>query len=87
MNITILADRYEDGSGDPSVEQVAAALREGGHKPSTPLVPDDIKQLAEPVLAHRLILDPEAEFDGVTPGSVVSQILMETPPPSDRQAV
>jgi MoxR-like ATPase len=51
------------------------------------VVPDDIKQLAEPVLAHRLILDPEAEFDGVTAGSVVAQILMETPPPSDRQAV
>jgi MoxR-like ATPase len=51
------------------------------------VVPDDIKQLAEPVLAHRLILDAEAEFDGVTAGSVVGQILMETPPPSDRQAV
>jgi MoxR-like ATPase len=51
------------------------------------VVPDDIKTLAEPVLAHRLILDPEAEFEGVTTSSVMSQILMETPPPSDRQAV
>jgi MoxR-like ATPase len=51
------------------------------------VVPDDIKTLAEPVLAHRLILDPEAEFDGVTTSSVMSQILMETLPPSDRQAV
>jgi MoxR-like ATPase len=51
------------------------------------VVPDDIKTLAEPVLAHRLILDPEAEFDGVTSSSVMSQILMETLPPSDRQAV
>ena len=31
------------------------------------VVPDDVKSLAEPVLAHRLVLDPEAEFDGVTP--------------------
>ncbi|MHB1171951.1 MAG: AAA family ATPase [Lacisediminihabitans sp.] len=51
------------------------------------VVPDDIKALAESVLAHRLVLDPEAEFDGVTPSSVINQILIETPPPSDRQAV
>jgi MoxR-like ATPase len=51
------------------------------------VIPDDIKVLAEPVLAHRLVLDPEAEFDGVTATSIVSQLLIETPPPSDRQAV
>jgi MoxR-like ATPase len=51
------------------------------------VVPDDVKALAEPVLAHRLVIDPEAEFDGVTPTSIMSQILMETPPPSERQAV
>ncbi|WP_165070144.1 AAA family ATPase [Marisediminicola senii] len=51
------------------------------------VIPDDVKALAEPVLAHRLILDAEAEFDGVTASSVIGQILLETPPPSDRQAV
>ena len=51
------------------------------------VIPDDVKALAEPVLAHRLVLDPEAEFDGVTPSSIMSQLLIETPPPSDRQAV
>ncbi len=51
------------------------------------VIPDDVKALAEPVLAHRLVLDPEAEFDGVTTSSVINQILIETPPPSDRQAV
>jgi MoxR-like ATPase len=51
------------------------------------VVPDDIKSLAEPVLAHRLVLDPEAEFEGVTSSSVIAQLLLETPPPSDRQAV
>ena len=50
------------------------------------VIPDDVKSLAEPVLAHRLVIDPEAEFDGVTASSVMSQILLETPPPSDRQA-
>ncbi|UOE44623.1 AAA family ATPase [Agromyces larvae] len=51
------------------------------------VVPDDVKALAEPVLAHRLILDPEAEFDGVTTSNVVAQVLIETAPPSTRQAM
>ncbi len=51
------------------------------------VVPDDVKSLAEPVLAHRLIIEPEAEFDGVTATSIIGQVLLETPPPSDRQAV
>ena len=51
------------------------------------VIPDDVKSLAEPVLSHRLVLDPEAEFDGVTPSSVIAQLLLETAPPSDRQAV
>jgi len=49
------------------------------------VVPDDVKSLVEPVLAHRLVIDAEAEFDGVTASSVMSQILLETPPPSERQ--
>ncbi|MDP9028183.1 MAG: MoxR family ATPase, partial [Actinomycetota bacterium] len=48
------------------------------------VVPDDVKSLAEPVLSHRLVLDPEAEFDGVTPSSIIAQLLLETAPPSDR---
>jgi MoxR-like ATPase len=51
------------------------------------VIPDDVKVLAEPVLAHRLVLDPEAEFEGVTASSIVGQLLLETPPPSERQAV
>ncbi|MBC7591083.1 MAG: MoxR family ATPase [Salinibacterium sp.] len=51
------------------------------------VIPDDVKALAEPVLAHRLLIDAEAEFDGVTAPSIMSQILIETPPPSERQSV
>ncbi|WP_210479018.1 MoxR family ATPase [Naasia sp. SYSU D00948] len=51
------------------------------------VIPDDVKALGEPVLAHRLVLDPEAEFDGVTPGGIMAQLLLEVPPPSERQAV
>ncbi|WP_022884207.1 AAA family ATPase [Glaciibacter superstes] len=51
------------------------------------VIPDDVKALAEPVLAHRLVLDAEAEFDGVTASSVIAQILLETPPPNERPQV
>ena len=50
----------------------------------TYVTPDDVKSLAEPVLAHRLILDPEAEFDGVTATAVIGQVLLDTPPPSQK---
>ncbi|MCR6712141.1 MAG: MoxR family ATPase [Demequina sp.] len=48
------------------------------------VTPDDVKSLADAVLAHRLILDPEAEFDGVTATAVIGQILLDTPPPSHK---
>ncbi len=50
------------------------------------VVPDDVKLLAEPILAHRLILHPEAEFDGVTAEAVVGQVVLAVPPPSERAA-
>jgi MoxR-like ATPase len=49
--------------------------------------PDDVKALAVPVLAHRIILHPEAEFDGVTAEAVVGQVLLDVAPPTQREAV
>ena len=49
--------------------------------------PDDVKALAVPVLSHRLILHPEAEFDGVTQETVVGQVLLDVAPPARREAV
>jgi MoxR-like ATPase len=45
------------------------------------LVPEDVRALAGPVLAHRLILTPEAEVRGVTAEQVVDQVLAEQPVP------
>ena len=45
------------------------------------VIPDDVKKAALPVLVHRLILRPEAELEGVTPRSVVSDILKKIPVP------
>jgi MoxR-like ATPase len=39
------------------------------------ITPDDIRTISVPVLAHRVILKPEARFGGVTTTKVVRQIL------------
>ena len=50
------------------------------------VVPDDVKELAEPILSHRVILEPEAEFSGSTVVGVLSRILADVVPPADRAA-
>ena len=52
----------------------------------TYVTPDDVKRLAVPVLSHRLILHPEAEFDGVTQEAVIGQVLLDVAPPTRRAA-
>jgi len=39
------------------------------------LIPDDIKAVAPPVLRHRLVLQPEADLEGITTDIVVKEIL------------
>jgi MoxR-like ATPase len=48
------------------------------------VIPDDIRELAEPILSHRLLLDPEAEFAGKTVNEVIASVLGEVPAPSER---
>jgi MoxR-like ATPase len=43
--------------------------------------PDDVKAVAEPVLAHRLMLAPEARASGLTARELVSDALEHTPVP------
>ena len=50
------------------------------------VVPDDVKTLARPCLTHRLILDPESEFDGVTADEVMTRVLSTVPPPEESGA-
>jgi len=45
------------------------------------VVPEDVISLATPVLAHRLILAPEARATGVTVEEVVTEALTATPAP------
>jgi len=50
------------------------------------VVPDDIKELSVPVLTHRILLDSEAEFTGISVLDVIAQILAEVKPPAERAA-
>jgi MoxR-like ATPase len=49
------------------------------------VIPDDVKDLVEPVLAHRIVLDAEAEFAGTTEPSVLRRHLGEIAPPERRR--
>ncbi|KFI93974.1 ATPase [Bifidobacterium saguini DSM 23967] len=46
------------------------------------VVPDDVKDLAVAVLAHRIVLTPEAAFDGTTAEMLIAQILDDVPAPT-----
>ncbi len=48
------------------------------------VIPDDVKALAEPVLAHRIILHPEAKMKKITPGQAIARILSSVPVPGSR---
>jgi len=41
------------------------------------LTPDEVKTLSYPVLRHRLILKPEAEIEGMSPDSIIQNILSQ----------
>jgi MoxR-like ATPase len=50
------------------------------------VVPDDVKQLVEPVLVHRILLDPDTEFAGTTATEVMQQLVADVAPPAQRAA-
>ncbi len=45
------------------------------------VLPDDVKKMAHPVLAHRMILRPESRLRKVTPAAVINEILGEVAVP------
>ena len=46
------------------------------------VLPDDIKALAVPVWAHRIIVDPDAAFSGATSEGVIQRALTSVPAPA-----
>ena len=53
----------------------------------TYVVPDDLKALAEPVLAHRLLVTPEAQLQGITAADALAEVLRAVPVPAGKVAV
>ena len=50
----------------------------------TAVVPQDVHDLAAPVLNHRILLDTQAHYGGVRVEDVVAELLADVPPPRDR---
>jgi len=46
------------------------------------VIPEDVREMAVPVIAHRLIVDSQARFAGVSAVSIVEEILTKVPVPS-----
>ncbi|WP_278260100.1 hypothetical protein [Nocardioides convexus] len=45
------------------------------------VIPHDVQRLAEPVLAHRIVLSREAALGGHTPDAVLHDVLQTVEPP------
>jgi len=58
--------------------RVEAALRGGEF-----VTPDDVKAVTDAVMAHRLILSPDASLEGIGAGDVVRAILDQVPVPKE----
>jgi MoxR-like ATPase len=39
------------------------------------VTPDEVRDIAKPVLRHRMVLRPEAEIEGVTPDQVIDEVI------------
>lgn len=50
------------------------------------VLPDDVKLLAEPTLAHRLIVSPSARIKNVDASQVIQEALTHTPVPGGRKS-
>jgi MoxR-like ATPase len=50
------------------------------------VVPDDVKELAAPILRHRFLMQPDAELEGTTADDVVARLLADVPVPGGERA-
>ena len=46
------------------------------------VVPEHIQEIAVPVVAHRLVMEPQARFAGITTQQLVEDILKQVPVPA-----
>ena len=87
-NAKLLRDAADDPDGHPHLSVVVTRdQRAGRGRLDRAWTTPPGSALAVSVLSHRLILHPEAEFDGVTQEAVIGQVLLDIAPPSRREAV
>lgn len=60
-----------------SIALVTAARAKAAIEGRDFVIPDDVKSLAPAVLRHRIILQPDAEFEGMSPDTCIEEILSE----------
>ncbi|MGH8306610.1 MAG: AAA family ATPase, partial [Steroidobacteraceae bacterium] len=60
---------------------VKAARISAGLRGADFVTPDDVKEAAAAVMAHRLVLTPEVALEGTTDVEIVASLLAETPVP------
>lgn len=48
------------------------------------VIPDDVKELAEPTLAHRIIVSPSARIKNITTPNIIADVLSSIPAPGVR---
>ena len=59
--------------------QIFAAMNQRNY-----VIPDDVKYLAEPVLSHRIILNPAARLKHITPGTLLHDLMRQIPVPGGK---
>jgi MoxR-like ATPase len=80
------ADLYLGASPRASYALLRAAQAKAYVQGRSYCVPDDIKELAVPVLSHRILLTSEARMLGKKSESIVADLLQAMSVPSSRQA-
>jgi MoxR-like ATPase len=74
-------DVYLGASPRASIMLLRAARAMAASDGRDYVIPDDVKGLVAPVLAHRLLVAPDAAMNGRTPQMVLRQVLDEVPIP------
>ena len=69
------------GSPRAAIALLTASRVEAAVQGRNFVVPDDVKTHARAVLRHRIILQPDAEIEGVTPDEVIDGVMHETQVP------
>jgi len=64
-----------------SLALLRLARAEAALRRSDFVTPDDVKAMAVPALAHRLVLRPELWISRLVPGDIVEEILNRVPTP------